>query len=397
MDPTMARTQIVMVSLLTVLVVAAAASGGGLAAETAAGTGPGDGGAPAVAPVTGPGDGGAPAAADATAGCSFPFSSVDATGTEVSVEEAPERVVTLNPSAAQTMWEIGARDRVVGVTKYATYLDGAAEKSNVSGGGFTTVVNEKVVALEPDLVLVPNATNNLNPGKVQQLRDAGLTVYVFGLAGSLEDISEKTLLTGKLAGACDGAEASAEQMESQVATVEDAVEGEQRPDVLFVLGPGGFTAGSGTFIHTAIETAGGANVAADENITGYKSISEEVVADRDPDWIVKPTGVSLPPSGVYNQSTAVQEGRVLEVDNNFVSQPAPQIVEPIVTMAKAFHPEAYAEANTTATPSPTPADTPATTDVSTEPSSPSETGSPGFGLVAALAALLAGGALLRRR
>jgi iron complex transport system substrate-binding protein len=379
----MARTRIVMVSLLSVLVVTAGAAGGGFAAESASGSGPGDGGVPAVS--------------DATAGCSFPFSSVDATGTEVSVDEAPDRVVTLNPSAAQTMWEIGARNKVVGVTKFATYLDGAAEKSNVSGAGFTTVVNEKVVGLEPDLVLVPNATNNQIPGKIQQLRDAGLSVYVFGLAGSLEDISTKTTRTGKLVGACDGAEATVEQMESDVATVEDAVAGEERPDVLFVLGPGGFTAGSGTFIDTAIETAGGANVAADENITGYRSISEEVVADRDPDWIVKPSGVSLPPSEVYNQSTAVQEGRVLEVNNNFVSQPAPQIVKPIVTMATAFHPEAYAEANTTATPSPTPADTLATTDATTATPSPTGTSSPGFGLVAALVALVGGAALLRRR
>jgi iron complex transport system substrate-binding protein len=379
----MARTRTVMVSLLSVLIVAAAAPGGGIAAETAAGNGPVDGGAPA--------------AADAAAGCSVPFSSVDATGTEVTVEEAPERVVTLSPSAAQTMWDIGARDKVVGVTKYATYLDGAAEKSNVSGAGFTTVVNEKVIALEPDLVLVPNATNNLVPGKVQQLREAGITVYVFGLAESLDDIAAKTTLTGKLVGACDGAEASVDRMESKVATVEDAVAGEERPEVLFVLGPGGFTAGSGTFIHTAIRTAGGVNVAAAENITGYKSISEEVVLDRDPDWIVKPTGVSLPQSKVYNQSTAVQEGRVLEVNNNFVSQPAPQIVQPIVTMAKAFHTEAYAEANTTATPSPTPVDTPATTDATTATPSPTGTGSPGFGLVAALVALVAGAALLRRR
>jgi iron complex transport system substrate-binding protein len=372
-----------MVALLSVLVVAATAPTGGIAAGTPA--------------VTGPADGAAPAQASAGEHCEFPVKKTDATGTEVTVEAEPESVVTLNPSAAQTMWELGAKDTVVGVTKHASYLEGADEKANVSGSGFTTVVVEKVVDLEPDLVLVPNATNNLVPGKIQQLRDAGLTVYVFDMARSLDDISEKTLVTGELVGACDGAEATVDQMESEVATVEEAVEGEERPEVLFVLGPGGFTAGSGTFIDTAIQAAGATNIATQEDISGYQQISEEVVADRDPDWVVKPTGVSLPPSDVYNQSTAVREGRVLEVNQNYISQPAPQIVQAIVTMAKAFHPEAYAAANATSTPTEMGEETEMDTDEPTPTPTPVGTNGPGFGLVAALVALAGGAALLRRR
>jgi iron complex transport system substrate-binding protein len=72
-----------------------------------------------------------PPSATATApqksGCSFPVSKVDATGTTVSLNKEPERVVTLSPSAAQIMWEIGAKEKVVGVTQYASYLKGADE------------------------------------------------------------------------------------------------------------------------------------------------------------------------------------------------------------------------------------------------------------------------------
>lgn len=335
------------------------------------------------------------AGAAATQSCSFPATEVDATGTEVTVEEEPESVVTLSPSAAQTMWEIGAKDKVTGVTKYATFLDGAEEKANVSGGGFTAVVTEKVVGLQPDLVLVPNATNNLNSQQTRQLREAGLTVFVFSEAASLDDISAKTRLTGRLVGECDAADQRVAGMEDELATVEEAVEGEEPPDVLFVQG-GGYTAGDDTFINTAIETAGATNIATEEGITGYKPISEEVVEDRDPDWIVKPAGVPLPDSPVYNQSTAVQEGRVLEVDNNRISQPAPRIVQPIALMAQTFHPEAYEAANAT----PTPTDTPAATDSEMEmdgTSAPAtETDSPGFGPVVALVALAAALLLARR-
>ncbi|ESS07711.1 MAG: hypothetical protein A07HB70_00253 [uncultured archaeon A07HB70] len=54
---------------------------------------------------------------DTANGCTFPFSETDATGTEVTVDAPPDRVVTLGASAAQTMWEIdSAREKVVGYT-----------------------------------------------------------------------------------------------------------------------------------------------------------------------------------------------------------------------------------------------------------------------------------------
>ncbi|MFB6078001.1 MAG: cobalamin ABC transporter substrate-binding protein, partial [Halarchaeum sp.] len=87
--------------------------------------------------------GAAPAAATAPAAtadegaaattCAFPVTVTDATGANVTVADEPGRIVTLNPSAAQTAWEIGAKPKVVGVSQYASYLDGASERANVSG------------------------------------------------------------------------------------------------------------------------------------------------------------------------------------------------------------------------------------------------------------------------
>ena len=339
--------------------------------------------------------GGAFAATGATQECSFPYSKIDATGTEVTVETAPETVVTLSPSAAQTMWELDAQDKVAGVSKFATYLEGAEAKTNISGSGFTAVVVEKVVALDPDLVLAPNVISNETVGK---LRDAGLTVYRFRAADTLDDVSAKTRLTGRLVGKCAAAEETVAGMEAELSTVAEAVSGEDRPRVLFVLDPAyGYTAGNGTFIDTAIETAGGENVAAAAGIEGYEVVSPEVVAERDPEWIVVTSGnPTVPKSAAYNGTTAVQEGNVVVVDSNFVSQPAPQIVRPIRAMAKAFHPEAYAAANETPTPSPTgtPSSTPSPT--ATPSPTPTETTGPGFGAAAAVLALIATLIVVRR-
>ncbi|WP_227376224.1 PGF-CTERM-anchored ABC transporter substrate-binding protein [Haladaptatus halobius] len=319
--------------------------------------------------------------------CSFPISKTDATGTKVTVQKEPQKIVTLSPSAAQTMWEIGGKEKVVGVTKYAMYLDGASVKKNVSGAGMTTVVPEKVVALEPDLVLAPNVVSDQT---VRKLRDAGLTVYKFRESKSLRNIYAKTELTGQLTGECQGAAETVSWMKDRVSTVREAVEGEDRPKVLYVMG-GGYTAGTGTFIHTIIETAGGTNVAAKAGVQSYKQISSEVVVRRQPEWFVASPGTKIPDA--YGDTPAAKENRTVSLNQNYLNQPAPRIVYPIAKLAKTLHPEAYAEANATST---------TTTTETTETTTANKTtttgsgGQPGFGTPAALVALALTALLARR-
>ncbi|MFB6132296.1 MAG: PGF-CTERM-anchored ABC transporter substrate-binding protein [Halanaeroarchaeum sp.] len=324
--------------------------------------------------------------------CDFPIESTDATGTAVTVENEPETVVTLGPSAAQTMWEIGAREKVIGVSQYAKYLEGAESRTNVSGAARSYVDVETVVALEPDLVLAPNI---IPDETVAKLRSTGLTVYKFERATSLHAVVEKTRLIGRLTGACAGADERATEMNRTIAAVRDAVANADRPRVLYMMG-GGYTAGEGTFIDAIIEAAGGTNVAAEAGIEGYGTISAEVVAKRDPAWIVVSSGAPTVPQGeAFEESTAYREGNVFVVDANYINQPAPRTVRVVERMAATFHPDRYAGAPpyemaqlTTATPA---------TTTSTGTSTPTTTTTtPGMGIpVVVLAVALVGFALGR--
>jgi iron complex transport system substrate-binding protein len=347
---------------------------------------------------------GAAAAPAAQESCSFPVSATDATATELTVEEPPERVVTLAPSAAQTMKEIGAWETVVGVSGLAAYLEGADEKANVSSGQGISV--EKVVAQEPDLVLAPNVVPDET---VEQLRDSGLTVYKFAAATSMDDVVDKTALTGELVGECEGASETVDRMNERLSTIEEAVEDVERPRAVYVFF--GYTAGNNTFVGNMIERAGAVNLAAEAGIEGFQQISDEVIAEEDPEWLILNSEQPEPPgSDAYQESTAVQEGNVVVIDTNVLNQPAPRSIEAITQMVEAFHPEAYEQAKATPTPTATPTedetatpteDTPtpeAVDDTPPETESPTETGdSPGFGAVAALVAALAAVLLARRQ
>ncbi|CQH56069.1 ABC-type transport system periplasmic substrate-binding protein (probable substrate cobalamin) [Halobacterium hubeiense] len=333
--------------------------------------------------------------------CSFPVTETDASGHDVTVSEEPERVVTLNPSAAQTMWEIGASEKVVGVSQFADFLDGADEREVVTSGSPSAVNVEQVVSLDPDLVLAPNTIGNET---VAQLRDANLTVYRFAAADSIESIYEKTELTGQLTGECEGAAETVSEMRDRVQTVEAAVEGEDEPSVFYDMGAR-FTPGPNTFIGQVIDRAGGHNIAADANTTrSYPQLSAEFIVKQDPEFLV----VSALPEQLGNDSrsyiaegsvlrntTAFEEGNIVVVDSNHVSQPAPRVVEPMTQMAQAFHPDAYAAANATTTAT---TQEPTATETATETTTQTTgTTIPGFGIPAAVVAALGAALLATRR
>jgi iron complex transport system substrate-binding protein len=301
-----------------------------------------------VGPAAAVSDGSSVAQTEAPENCSFPVTATDATGTAVTIESEPQRIVTLAPSAAQTMWEIGAREKVVGmpVNPTTAYLNGSANRTGIYQADGATVATEQVVGLNPDLVLAPNIISNQT---VQSLRQAGLTVYKFGFGQSFADIYAKTNTTGRLVGACDGADRIVAAMQTRIETIRQAVGNESEPRALYLLG-GGFVAGNGTFIGDVIETAGAENLAANASIEGYKEISAEVVASRNPQWIITSNRSFIPAGAPYAGTTAVQQNQTIVVNTNLINQPAPRVVLPLTEIARKLHPEAMESANLTETP-----------------------------------------------
>ncbi len=342
--------------------------------------------------------------------CSFPFTATDATGTEVTVEEVPERVTTLGPSEAQTMWEIGGKEQVVGLSSNAHYLADAESRTNVSASGFG-YSTEAVVGTEADLVL---AANIVPAETVTALRDAGMTVYQFRAATSIEDVANKTTRVGKLTGNCEGAAEANAWMNANVETATNVTADVERPTVLVPLGATSL-AGDGTFINAMVETAGATNLAVEAFNTSYPyQVSDETIVELNPEMLVLQRGSEdLITQQPYAATTAGQNNASVVVDGNYLSQPAPRsVVYTTRNLTEGFHPDAAASAEWTArsdvtvgsTPTPTATATESSMDTATPTAAmtesteePTTTDGPGFGPAVAVAALGAGAALLGRR
>jgi len=263
----------------------------------------------------------------------------DDLGRLVAINGTPQRIVSLAPSNTEILFALGLGDKVVGVTDWCDYPPEALEKEKV--GSYDTPNIEKIITLNPDLVLVAYGTtmdviNNL----------VGLGLTVFGIKTTdLDDLLNDIRRVGEI---------TDKELEAQVLTSEMAVgiqavtdqteELEQRPRVFYIVWHDPlWTAGSGTFIHELIEKAGGVNICQD--ITGYATITLEEVVASDPEIIIASEwSFEWASNATELQSTnASQEGRIYQGDDDLVQRPGPRLVEGLEWFAYLIHPEIFEE------------------------------------------------------
>src|SRR6266478_7320353 len=104
--------------------------------------------------------------------------------------DLPRRIVCLAAEHVEICYALGAGERVVGVPGTAHRPPEAREKPKV--GGFTSFRLDKILELEPDLVL---SFSDLQADVVRDLVRAGVTVLCTNQR-SLDDIFRSILLIG---------------------------------------------------------------------------------------------------------------------------------------------------------------------------------------------------------
>ncbi|MGR2752569.1 putative F420-0 ABC transporter substrate-binding protein [Agromyces arachidis] len=286
----------------------------------------------ACAPGAQAGDAGTPDADAASSG--FPLT-VDNCGTEVTFEQAPERVVTIKSSTLELLLALGLEDRIVG----AAFTDGPVPDEVAGAADGIEILSDRVpsqeatLAAEPDLVFAGWESNLTAEGAGDRgtLEQLGVHTYVAPAACQGDGYRPDPLTF-------DGVFAGFEEAGAifGVPDAAAALVAEQR-DALDAIDPSdaGLTAlwyssgddqpfvGAGTGAPQMImEAAGLENVVADVR-DSWTSLSWEAVVDADPDVIVLVdaawnTAESKIEKLESNPATAampaVQQGRYVIVD-----------------------------------------------------------------------------------
>src|ERR1043166_5745137 len=132
----------------------------------------------------------------------------DHLGRKVSVPDHPKRIVSLAPSLTETLFALGAGDRVVGVTNYCDYPAEAGSRQKI--GDMLNPNLELVAALHPDLVLITKEGNRRET--LNAIDHLNIPIFAVETA-RLDDIARMFRDVGRAIGAKSAGDSLATGME----------------------------------------------------------------------------------------------------------------------------------------------------------------------------------------
>ncbi len=264
-----------------------------------------------------------------------------AAGSDTLQQTTPQRIVSLIPSATETILALGAGDRLVARTDFD--LDPRLAHLPSVGQGLTPSL-EQLTLLQPDLVV--GWPDNPSRSVINRLGEMGVAVYTPKVQ-TLRQVYTTTRELGERLGLSAAADSLVAAIERDLAAVQAAVEGRRRPSVFYVVWyDPPTTASTGTYIDELITIAGGRNIFADAPGL-WPQVSMEEVVRRQPDIVLlsesddNPVNVERLTAAVgWRELRAVREGRVQTVDANLYNRPGPQVTEAARRLASILHPTA---------------------------------------------------------
>lgn len=270
----------------------------------------------------------------------------DGMGGTLTLEAPAQKIISLAPSNTELLFAVGAGSQVIAREEFSNYPQEAQALPSV-GGSMGKYDTEKMVSLQPDLVLASPLTA---PETLQALKDLGFTLVVVPNPTTLEDMYANIELVGKITGHENEAQelvASLKDRQQKILAV--VAKASSKPKVFYELDASQdpakpWTSGPGTFIDQLITLAGGVNVGA--SLQGeWAQISLEELLVQNPDvillgdanWGVTPESVAQRTG--WEKLDAVKNGKVFPINDDLISRPGPRQIDGLAELVRLLHPE----------------------------------------------------------
>jgi len=281
------------------------------------------------------------------------ISIIDDAGRNVTITSYPQKIVSLAPSTTELLFGVGLSDQTVGVvsyTGYSTEIQNTIKDKNITVVGTFNKVNvELAISLQPDLIV---ASGSYQQSLAAKFTEQGKTMIMLNptkFSGILADIT----LLGKVTGKDANAATLLNSMQSKAQEIVTKTRGLNKPSVYveYYVNKNGYSSyGASSYVNELIEMAGGVNVFA--NVTGqYITTSPEEVLKANPSIIIISKGVMSSLSGItpdsirarpsWNNTSAVQNNKIYEVDEALLTIWGPRIVSGLEALAQIIHPEVF--------------------------------------------------------
>lgn len=247
----------------------------------------------------------------------------DDRGFDVVLRQAPRRVVTLLPSLTETVCELRACDRLVGVDDWSNWPAPVATLPHL--GGLADVSVERIVALRPDLVLLSSTARAL-----PRLQALGIPVLGLDIK-TLADVRRVSAIVGQ-ALQVPGATALWQRLEDGIAAAARTVPASARgTTVYFEISDGPYAAGEASHVGELLQRLGAVNIVP-RQLGSVPKLNPEFVVRADPQVIMlgERDGPALASRPGWSRLRALREGHVCAftpAQGDTIVRPGPRLDE----------------------------------------------------------------------
>jgi iron complex transport system substrate-binding protein len=267
------------------------------------------------------------ASSSRSAAAPFPVTITAGNG-EVTVSKRPARIVSLSPTATETLFAIGAGGQVVAVDDQSDYPR-TAPRTTLSG--YTPNV-EAIAGYRPDLVVISFDPKGLS----EALGKLGIAVVFHNAAATLPGAYQQIRQLGRVTGHATEANRLVTSMKQRIAKiVTRSRTGGASATVFHELDPTLYSVTSSTFVGRVYAMFGLRNIADAAKAGGsdYPQLSPEYVIASDPDLIVladtvccgqRAQTVAARPG--WSRIAAVRTGSIVRLDDSIASRWGPRLV-----------------------------------------------------------------------
>jgi iron complex transport system substrate-binding protein len=254
----------------------------------------------------------------------------DDRGVTLNFAQAPQRIVSLLPSLAETVCELGHCGRLVGVDRYSNY-PASLQKLPQVGGGLDPNI-EAIVALKPDVVLMAKSSR-----AGERLEALGLKVVALE-PKTHADVQRVMLKLGQLLEVPDaqrvwraidaGVSAAAQSLPARLHSTR----------VYFEVNQGPYAASEASFIGETLTRLGVKNIVPSK-LGPFPKLNPEYIVRANPDLIMVGQGSAdgLTQRPGWHSIRAVRERRVCVFpaeQANVLVRPGPRMAEAARLMAQ---------------------------------------------------------------
>ncbi|MBN2453806.1 MAG: ABC transporter substrate-binding protein [Candidatus Omnitrophica bacterium] len=268
----------------------------------------------------------------------------DGLGRKVTLNKAPEKIVSTVPTNTETLYDLGLKDKVIAVTSHCAKTCDVTGKT-VLGGWTDKDMAKKIEALKPDLVV---AFGGLQKPLAAEMDKRKIAAFVF-CPETVDETLEQILAVGELTGSSGTARdivARCRENLKKIAGAYGDIPEEKRLKCLRLMSTNGMVIGGRSFQSDMVKRAGGINVFEDID-EAYPIVTLERVKAKDPDIIIfnrddeKAAIDAFMKEPGWNDLRAAGNGRLMSISCDHICHPNTRIDKTVGMLARRFYPERF--------------------------------------------------------